>query len=146
MVISAHTLGMFGLSAVTGYMIDRFGRTRMIILGALILIASALVAPVATSEYSLALSMFLLGLGWNFCYVGGSSLLSDALKGQERARVQGINDALVFSVAGLGSLSAGPLFATGGYLTVSIAGLVLTAVLIVLTFWLARPTLATSTA
>ena len=146
MVIAAHTLGMFGLSAVTGYLIDRFGRARMIILGALILIASALVAPVATSEYSLALSMFLLGLGWNFCYVGGSSLLADALKGQERARVQGMNDALVFFVAGLGSLSAGPLFDTGGYLTVSIAGLVLIAVLIVLTFWLSRPTLTTSAA
>ena len=146
MVISAHTLGMFGLSAVTGYLIDRFGRLRMIILGALILIAAALIAPVATSEYSLALSMFLLGLGWNFCYVGGSSLLADALKGQERARVQGINDTLVFFVAGLGSLSAGPLFDTGGYLTVSIAGMVLTAILIILTYWLARPQLASSTA
>jgi predicted MFS family arabinose efflux permease len=146
MVIAAHTLGMFGLSAITGYLVDRFGRIRMIVLGALILIAAALIAPVATSEYSLALSMFLLGLGWNFCYVGGSSLLSDALKGQERARVQGINDALVFSVAGLGSLSAGPLFATGGFLTVSIAGLVLIGVLIVLTLLLSRPTLTTSTA
>jgi MFS family permease len=141
-VISAHTLGMFGLSAVTGYLIDRYGRKRMILLGALILIASALIAPVAASDYSLGLSMFLLGLGWNFCYVGGSSLLADALKGEERARIQGINDALVAFVAGLGSLSAGPLFAAGGYLTVSIVGLILTVVLIILTYWLSRPRLA----
>jgi MFS family permease len=139
MVIALHTLGMFGLSAVTGYLIDRFGRIPMLVVGGLVLIASALLAPVATNEYMLAVALFLLGLGWNFGYVGGSSLLADALQGEERARVQGINDSLVFFVAGFGSLSAGPLFATGGFLAVSMGGLILTLILLVLIYWLSRP-------
>ncbi len=139
LVISMHTLGMFGPSAVTGYLIDRFGRIPMLFVGALTLIASALLAPVSTNPYILAVALFLLGLGWNFGYVAGSSLLADSLQGEERTRVQGVNDSLVFFVAGFGSLGAGPLFASGGYTAVSIAGLVLTLGLIGLIFWLGRP-------
>jgi MFS family permease len=139
LVISMHTLGMFGLSAVTGYLIDRFGRIPMLFVGALTLIASALIAPVSTNQYILAVALFLLGLGWNFGYVSGSSLLADALQGEERARVQGVNDMLVFMAAGFGSLASGPLFASGGYAAVSIAGLALTLGLVGLIFWLGRP-------
>lgn len=139
LVISMHTLGMFGLSAVTGYLIDRFGRIPMLFVGAMILIASALLAPVSTNQYVLAVALFLLGLGWNFGYVSGSSLLADALQGEERARVQGVNDSLVFLAAGVASLGAGPLFASGGYTAVSLAGLGLTLGLIGLIFWLGRP-------
>ncbi|MBZ0287604.1 MAG: MFS transporter, partial [Anaerolineae bacterium] len=142
MVIAAHTLGMFGLSALTGYLIDRFGRIPMLIVGALTLIASALLAPVYTDQFMLAIALFLLGLGWNFGYVAGTSLLADALHGSERARVQGINDTLVFLAAGLGSLSSGPLFATSGYAAIAAAGIGLTLVLIALIFWLRRPQLS----
>ncbi len=141
LVISMHTLGMFGLSAVTGYLIDRFGRIPMLFLGALTLIAAALLAPVSTNQYILAAALFLLGLGWNFGYVSGASLLADALQGEERARVQGVNDSLVFFAAGFGSLASGPLFASGGYTAVSMAGLALTAALIGMIFWLGRPRL-----
>jgi MFS family permease len=145
MVIAAHTLGMFGLSAVTGYLIDRFGRIMTLFVGALIMIASALLAPLSTDQYILALALFLLGLGWNFGYVAGSALLADALEGKERARVQGINDALIFFVAGFGSLGAGPLFASGGFAAISMAGLLLSLVMIGLIFWLGRPTLHVKT-
>jgi MFS family permease len=138
LVIAMHTLGMFGLSAFTGYLIDRFGRIPMLFVGALILIASALISPLSTHEYVLALALFLLGLGWNFGYVAGSSLLADALQGEERARVQGVNDSLVFFAAGIGSLASGPLFASGGFAAVSMAGLGLTIALIGLIFWLGR--------
>jgi MFS family permease len=141
LVIAAHTLGMFGLSAVTGYLIDRFGRVQMLVAGAVILILSALLAPVAMTELLLAVALFLLGLGWNFGYVAGSSLLADALQGEERARVQGINDTLVFFTAGIGSLSAGPLFAEGGFVAVSIAGLIVSVAFIGIIFWLTRPQL-----
>jgi MFS family permease len=139
MVIAAHTLGMFGLSALTGYLIDRFGRVPMLVVGALILIAAALLAPLSANQYILAGALFLLGLGWNFGYVAGSSVLSDALQGAERARVQGVNDSLVFFVAGFGSLSAGPLFASGGYAAISLAGIALTVLLIGLIVRLSRP-------
>jgi MFS family permease len=146
MVIAAHTFGMFGLSAVTGYLIDRFGRVTTLLAGAVYLIAAALLAPVSTNQYVLALALFLLGLGWNFGYVAGSTLLADALQGAERARVQGVNDALIFFVAGFGSLGAGPLFASGGFAAISLAGLILTLCMIGLIFWLGRPTLQAKTA
>ncbi len=139
LVISAHTLGMFGFAWGTGYLIDRFGRIQMMIVGALILILAALIAPVANSQFTLALALFLLGLGWNFGYVAGASLLAGSLQGDERAKVQGVNDTLVFAVAGLGSLSAGPLFAGGGYGAVSMAGLALTLLLVVFIAGLSRP-------
>ncbi len=146
MVIAAHTLGMFGLSALTGYLIDRFGRVTMLVVGGVVLIASAVLAPLAVTEVALAAALFLLGLGWNFGYVAGSSLLADALQGAERARVQGVNDSLVFFVAGFGSLGAGPLFATGGYTAVSAAGVLLTLVLLGLISYLARPRVAAEAA
>jgi MFS family permease len=146
MVIAAHTLGMFGLSALTGYLIDRFGRIPMLLAGALILILSALLAPLSANQFVLAAALFLLGLGWNFGYVAGSSLLADSLQGAERARVQGVNDSLVFFVAGFGSLGAGPLFATGGFAAVSMAGLLITLLLIAMIYWLTRPRLETRAA
>ena len=141
LVISLHTLGMFGLSPLTGYLIDRFGRIPMLNFGALTLITAALLAPISTNQYILAIALFLLGLGWNFGYVSGSSLLADALQGAERSRVQGVNDALVFLAAGFGSLGAGPLFASGGFTRISLAGLGLAVVLIGLVFWYNRPQL-----
>jgi MFS family permease len=100
----------------------------------------------SSSEASLAVALFLLGLGWNFGYVSGTSLLADALQGEERARVQGINDSLVFFAAGLGSLMAGSLFASGGYNAVSFAGLVLDVALIGMIMWFLRPQLKPETA
>jgi MFS family permease len=139
MVIAMHTLGMFGLSPLTGYLIDRFGRIPMLILGALTLASSALLSPVSTDQFVLAVALFLLGLGWNFGYVAGSALLADALQGEERARVQGVNDSVVFFGAGLASLAAGPLFASGGFRAVSLAGLALILPLIALIIWNSRP-------
>jgi MFS family permease len=139
MVLSAHTLGMFGLSFMTGYLIDRFGRIATLIMGALTLVGAALLAPLSTNEYVLAIASFLLGLGWNFGYVAGSSLLADTLQGAEKVRAQGVNDTLVAFAAGLGNVAAGPLFQHGGYFAVSIAGLGLTVIFIALIYKLSRP-------
>lgn len=137
-VIAMHTLGMYGLSAVTGYLIDRFGRIPMLYAGALIIILSALLSPLSSNQFILAVALFLLGLGWNFGYVASSSLLADTLRGAERVRVQGINESLVFLAAGFGSLASGPLFASGGYAAVSNAGIGLTVAFIGLIWWLGR--------
>jgi len=139
LVIAAHTLGMYGLSAVTGYLIDRFGRIPMLYAGALVIMSSALLSPLTTNQYILAATLFLLGLGWNFGYVASSTLLADTLHGAERVRVQGINETLVFLSAGFGSLASGPLFASGGYVAVGNAGIGLTLVFIGLIWWLGRP-------
>lgn len=137
-VIFWHTLGMFGLSWLTGWLIDRFGRITMIVAGAGVLIAACITAPLSTQVPVLSLSLFLLGLGWNFCYVAGSSLLSDALSARERARAQGASEVLVSFGAGMASLSVGAVFAQGDYLLVSAIGLAFTLTLLLATGWLVR--------
>lgn len=132
LVISAHTLGMFGLSALTGYLIDRYGRIQMMIIGALTLIAAVIISPLSTQLPYLVVGLFLLGLGWNFGYIAGSSMLADALRNKERSRVQGFNDMLIAFSAGLGTLSSGFLFELGGYLLVSVGGGLLTLILMIL--------------
>ena len=106
LVISAHVLGMFGLSALTGWLIDRYGRVPMIVVAALVLTASAIISPLSTQLPYLLVGLFLLGLGWNFGYIAGSSMLADALSGSDRTRVAGFNDMLVSFSAGLGTLSS----------------------------------------
>lgn len=133
-VIMAHTLGMFGLSSVTGMLIDRFGRIPMIILGALVLIMASVMAPLSTSVPLLSTALFLLGLGWNFCFIAGSSLLSDSLRPSEKGRIQGASEVLVSLGAGGGSLSTGFIFAGGGMTAVSAVGLGFALVLVA---WLA---------
>lgn len=134
-VIMAHTLGMFGLSGVTGWLIDKYGRISIIMVGAGILIVASLITPSAESVPMLALALFLLGLGWNFCFIAGSSLLSDTLHSTERGRAQGASDTLVALSSGVGSLATGAVFAVGGIIAVCGAGLAFTLALFALIIW-----------
>jgi MFS family permease len=137
-VIMAHTLGMFGLSWLTGGLIDRFGRVPMILAGTAVLAISCILAPISLQVPILGLALFLLGLGWNFTYVAGSSLLSDALAAHERARAQGASEAMVAVGAGLSSLSVGLFFAQGGFLLVSMTAMIFTLLLALATYWLVQ--------
>ena len=119
LVIMGHTLGMFGLSFVTGWLVDRFGRNALITGGSLVLVLACVTAPLYTSVAWLGISLFLLGLGWNFCFVAGSALLSDGLRSEERGRVQGLTDTMINVVSGVGSIGGGLIFAATGYLTIS---------------------------
>jgi MFS family permease len=124
LVIMAHTLGMFGLSIVTGRLADNFGRAPVIVAGGVILIAACVLAPLSQRTEILALALFLLGLGWNFCAVAGAALLTDSLNLSERARLQGTNDLIVGLVSAFGSLQSGALFAIIGYANLSWISLV----------------------
>jgi MFS family permease len=115
LVISAHTLGMYGLSVVNGWLIDRLGRKVAIAGGALILVAGALLAPTSLMTQWLALALFLVGLGWNLCYISGSSLLSDILAPAERAQVQGLNELVVNLASAISSFASGVVLAYFGY-------------------------------
>lgn len=138
-VIMAHTLGMFGLSGATGWLIDRMGRLPVVWGGASMLAVSALLMLSGSGALWLLFgALFLLGLGWNWCFIGGSSLLSDALATGERGRVQGAGDTLVALASGTGSLSTGSLFAAGGMALVSAAGLAVCLALMALMLWSGR--------
>ena len=137
-VIMAHTLGMFGLSWFTGWLIDRFGRIQMIVAGTTVLMSSCVLAPLSLRVPILGLALFLLGLGWNFCFVAGSTLLSDALAQQERGRAQGASEMLVALGSGAASFLTGIFFAQGQYLLVSFIGLAGTLLLLLGTVVLFR--------
>jgi len=114
-VMSSHVFGMYAFSIFSGRIADRFGRGPLIGVGAVVLVVSCLLATVSTEVTPLAIALFLLGLGWNFCYVGGSTLLSDRLSQRERARVQSVNDFVLTSLAGAGSALSGVVFSSVGY-------------------------------
>jgi MFS family permease len=119
-VISAHTFGMFAPSIFSGWLLDKVGRGKMILIGAFTLLMACVTAPISPDVLPLGVSLFLLGLGWNFCFVGGSTLLSDQLSPVERSRTQGTNDLLVGLASALISLSSGFIFVAAGYTVMSV--------------------------
>jgi MFS family permease len=143
-VITAHTLGMFGLSMFTGPLADRFGRPLMIAIGALLLIAGSLLAPISLMTGWLALALFLVGLGWNLCYISGSSLLSDILAPAERGPVQGANELVVNLASAISSLGSGVILAGLGYSALGLAGAGLALLPLALVGWqgVVRPRVA----
>ena len=123
-VLSAHTLGMFAFSPVSGRLTDRFGTTTVIFLGTAVLAVSSVMAAMAPPDGGtvLLLALFLLGLGWNFGFVAGSALLSGSLEIHERTRIQGVADAMIWSSAAAASLGSGFVMAVVGYTALGIMG------------------------
>jgi MFS family permease len=135
LVISSHTFGMYAFSIFSGQLADRWGRGPVILIGAVGLVLACIFAPLSPNLAPLAVSLFLLGLGWNFCYVGGSSLLSDQLNHLERAKTQGFNDLLVGLATAIASFISGLIFAAMGYGLVGAVGVVLSLIPIGMTLW-----------
>jgi MFS family permease len=120
-VFAAHVVGMYALSVPSGRLTDARGPRAIILAGSLVLFAACLLAPLSPRVVPLALSLFLLGWGWNLCYVAGSALLSSELRPAERARVQGMNDLLMGSASAAGALGSGVVFAAVGYRAMALA-------------------------
>ncbi|MDH5506505.1 MAG: MFS transporter, partial [Anaerolineae bacterium] len=131
----AHTIGMFAFSILSGRLADRWGRGQLIISGAIILLLSTIIAPMYPNMFSIVGGLFLLGLGWNFCFVGGSALLADQLSFSERTRFQGYNDLLVSLSAAASSLSSGFIYAGAGYGALNLAAAIISLVPLLLTLW-----------
>ena len=119
-VISSHTFGMYAFSILSGRLADRWGRGPVILTGASTLLLACITAPLSPDVVPLAVALFLLGLGWNFCFVGGSALLADQLSPLERSRTQGMNDLLVGLASATGSLGSGIIFAASSYTVIAI--------------------------
>jgi len=135
LVFSAHTLGMFAFSILSGRLADRWGRAPVILAGSGILLLACAVAPLSPDVFPLSIALFLLGLGWNFTYVGGSAMLADELSPAERAKTQGVNDLLIGLVTAAGSVISGLIFATSGYAGMGIVGAILSLIPLGLIGW-----------
>jgi MFS family permease len=121
-VISGHTFGMYAPSLVSGWLLDKWGRGRMILIGSFTLLLACITAPLSPDVLPLGMALFLLGVGWNFCFVGGSTLLSDQLSPVERSRTQGTGDMLVGLASAFISFSSGFIFAATGYTMMAVIG------------------------
>ncbi len=144
-VIRWHVVAMFAPSFVTGFLIKRFGVIRIIGLG---LICLALAAGIAMADITLMHfygSLVLLGIGWNFGFIGSTSLLNSTLKPQERGAIQGVNETLVAGISAFASFSSGAIIAGLGWFNLAAVSLVFVAIaLLSLLIFHKGPTSATA--
>lgn len=119
-VIQLHVLGMFLPSFITGSLITRFGVLRVMGTGVVLLTGHVLLTLTGTGFNSFAGALILLGVGWNFLYIGGTSLLTRTYTAAERGKAQGANDLTIFVVSLAASLTAGVLLHTLGWQTMNL--------------------------
>lgn len=116
-VIRAHVLGMYVPSLVAGFLIEKLGVTRLMFVGALGLLATSVIGLQGHSFMHYWWGLVLLGVGWNFLYVGGTTLLTYTYSMAERFRAQAVNEFLVFGTSATASLLAGTVMHFFGWST-----------------------------
>ena len=114
-VISSHVIAMFAPSFVTGSLIKRFGVLRVMLTGIVLLFACVGVALSGQLISHFWTALVLLGVGWNFTYIGGTALLTEAYRPSERAKTQGANEMIVFTVQAISAFSSGVLVNAAGW-------------------------------
>jgi len=135
-VIQWHALAMFAPSLFTGRLIDRFGEVRVMATGAVLYIICVGVNLSGITIFQFWTALVLLGLGWNFLFVGGTTLLTRVHNPEEKAKVQGLNDFLVFGVVSVSSLSAGAIQHALGWDTVNLVVLPLVGIVLAALAWM----------
>ncbi len=113
-VVSAHVLAMFAPSFFTGHLIARFGSERIVATGLVILALAGVVALSGVTLGNFFVALILLGVGWNFGFIGATTMLTSAHEPHERGRVQGLNDAIVMGCVTFASLASGGLMNCAG--------------------------------
>jgi len=137
LVIEWHVVGMYAPGFFTGSLIKRYG-TLNVILGGVVLVAACIgVALNGTSVAHFVVALALLGIGWNFMYVGGTTLLTEAYTPAEKAKTQGANDFIVFAIMGISSFSSGALVSAAGWEAMNAGALPVLVVVALAVAWLA---------
>lgn len=134
-VISGHVLGMYAPSPISGWLIDRIGRTAVLVGGCAVLIAGCMLAALAQpGNHALMITaLFVLGVGWNANFVAGSTLVTDAVESFERPRIQAISDSATFLASGTASLLAGFALQWSSYAVMGVVSACIAALLGVVT-------------
>lgn len=136
MVIQLHVLGMFLPSFFTGNLIARFGVLPIMFAGILMFACYIAVSLSGLHFYSFTISLILLGVGWNFLFIGSTTLLTSSYTDEEKAKAQAINDMTIFSVGLICSFSAGALLNIIGWKLMNIALIPWLIITIGSIFWL----------
>ena len=142
--IQWHILGMFGPSFFTGRLIARYGKAQITALGLILTAAAAVVGLTGLTVAHFWVGLVLLGIGWNFGFIGATALVTDCYRPEERVKVQAANDFLVFGSVAIASFSSGGLLSHGGWEVVNWLVFPPVAIALALVFWQAtrRPAAA----
>jgi predicted MFS family arabinose efflux permease len=114
-VIKWHVIAMFAPGFVTGALLRRFGKERVMLAGCLLMFVTVAVAHAGVSYWHFWIALFTLGLGWNFMFTGATALLTSTYSPAEKARVQGVNDLAVFLTMITSSAASGALLSATGW-------------------------------
>jgi MFS family permease len=136
-VISSHVVAMFAPSFFTGNLIRRAGVLPVLFAGVLLNVASISIALSGISVSQFWWSLVFLGVGWNFLYIGGTTLLTETYRPEERAKAQGANDFTIFAVMAVSSLTSGMTVTSAGWERVNLYALPLLGVVALAVAWLA---------
>lgn len=140
LVIELHVIGMFLPGLFTGWLITRMGVLPIIMIGAVLNVACVIVALSGVAVMHFLSALFLLGVGWNFMYTGGSTLLTRAYEPQEKNKVQGFMDVCVFGTMITTSASSGALLFVNGWTILNFISLPIVLLIMASVFWLGRQT------
>ncbi len=127
-VVSSHVIAMFAPSLIAGSLIKRFGVLNIILAGAVLNVASVIVALNGVDVPHFWLALVLVGIGWNFMYIGGTTLLTETYRPEEKAKAQGANDMAIFVMMVMSSLTSGMLVTGSGWERVNLFALPLIAI------------------
>ena len=138
LVLEWHVLGMFVPSFFTGHLIKRFGALPVMAVGVLLELVCIMVALSGVELEQFLVALFALGVGWNFLYVGGTTLLTTAYRPDEKNKAQGAMDFCVFSTMAVTSFASGALVTTQGWTWLNLGSLLPLGLVAVTLGWLAR--------
>ncbi len=113
--ISWHVMAMFGPSFFTGALISRFGKETIVAAGLILLIACAIVALSGIQLWQFWTALILLGLGWNFAFIGATAMVAGTYRNSEKGKVQGLHDFILFGSVAFGSLMSGAVYNAWGW-------------------------------
>ena len=136
-VISAHVIAMFAPSFFTGSLIQRFGVLKVMAAGMAAMAACVAIALSGQLVAHFWWSLVLLGVGWNFMYVGGTTLLTEAYRPAEKAKTQGVGEILIFCTTATSSFASGVVVNAGGWQALNYAALPFLAIAAAIALWLA---------
>jgi MFS family permease len=145
-VISSHVVGMFLPSFATGSLIRRFGVLNMMLLGVVVNLACIGVALAGVEVANFWWSLVLLGVGWNFLFIGATALLTETYHTAEKAKAQGANDLFIFLTMATSSFSSGMILETNGWQTLNYAAIPFVLAMGVAVLWLATKRRGTAVA
>jgi MFS family permease len=113
--ISWHVMAMFAPSFFTGQLIARFGKERIVAAGLLLLVACALVALSGIQLWQFWTALILLGIGWNFGFIGATAMVAESYRPSEKGKVQGFHDFVLFGFVAFASLMSGQVYNSFGW-------------------------------